>query len=624
MKRLIAILLALAALLPAFAGDLSIPTIIGSGMVLQRNSDACIWGWADEGVTVKVSVSWSKTVYTAKADVFGEWKVYIPTPDAMTGQTVKITGDGQKINLKDISLGDVWICSGQSNMQFSVGNSIDVSELARTPNANIRLYNSGRISSDIPQQDIPESHWTDTNPKDLKAFSAVGYAFGDILQKELGVPVGLVCVSFGGTPIEAWTPEDCFTNPKWIEGHKGMLALPKSQKHPERLRVATEYNANIAPIVNMKASGVIWYQGCHNTSYSAAWYGEMLENMICAWRQKFNSPQLPFYVVQIVPHIYYDGINGALVREGQALAASHLDHVEYISTIDLGDRIGDIHPRYKVGVASRLAAAALGEHYGKDVAYRMPCYESMEVADSSVRVHFANVSGGLHCSEGGIIGFQVAGEDGRFQIAKAFIKGSDIVLSSKGVANPKYVRYCFNEYPGKVKDSLGRPLAPFRTDNLNVVGPNDPIGKSSEISISVKGIDYNGVAPVELLKGAKLWTNKELYVKDLVRELKGFQFLPATVQTGDSTMGRVSITAHGDGTIYVMLRLPKYMWKLEKEGWKLYPVAKVTYVDAKKRPRGQVFIAYRKVSDGETVVLPGGDPKMAWGVIPIAKNIIQE
>lgn len=625
MKRIGFLLTALLVSAMAFAQGLSLPTILGNRMVLQRNADACIWGRAEEGATVKVKTSWSKTAYTATADVFGEWKVYVKTGDAATGESIKISSNGETVQLKDVMIGDVWLCSGQSNMQFKVGASLDVSELAKTPNPNIRLYNSGRISANIPQEDIPDVSWTETSPAQVKEFSAVGYAFGDMLQKELDVPIGLVCVSFGGTPVEAWTPEECLTDPKWIAGNKALLANPKNEKKISRLATATEYNANIAPIVNMTVSGVIWYQGCHNVSYSAPWYGEMLENMINSWRNKFNAPQMPFYIVQIVPQLPYEGINGALVREGQAAVAAKMDHVEVIGTIDQMDRPGDIHPRYKMEVARRLANAALGEHYGKDVAYRMPCYSSMEVEGSTVRVHFDNVTGNLVCAAPSVIGFQLAGDDNKYRPAKAVIDGKDVILSAKKVENPVNVRYCFNEYTGEVKDENGLPLLPFRTDRFdNVQSAIDHIGtEPSGIAITVKGADFNNVEKQVYDLGAKPWTNRDLTLPVVIPEFRGFEFLPATWKGVGEQMNKLTITALEDGTIYLLSRNLSYFFNLEKDGWKTFAASKAPFVNAKKQVKGQLFISYKDVKAGESVVLPASDANLN-GVCPLAKSILTE
>lgn len=607
------------------AQGLSVPGIIGSRMVLQRNADACIWGWAEEGATVKVKTSWSKDTYTATANVFGEWKVYVRTGDASTGQNIKISAEGEKIQLKDVMIGDVWLCSGQSNMQFKVASSPDVSELAKTPNTNIRLYNSGRISANLPQEDIPGVSWTETGAAQVREFSAVGYAFGDILQKELDVPIGLVCVSFGGTPVEAWTPEECLTDPKWIAGNKALLDNPKNAKRISRLATATEYNANIAPIVNMTVSGVIWYQGCHNVSYSAPWYGDMLENMITSWRNKFNAPDMPFYIVQLVPQLPYEGINGALVREGQASVAAKMDHVEVIGTIDQMDRPGDIHPRYKMEVARRLANAALGEHYGKDVAYRMPCYSSMEVDGSSVRVHFDNVTGDLVCAAPSLIGFQLAGDDNKYRPAKAVIDGSDVVLSARKVENPVNVRYCFNEYPGEVKDGNGLPLLPFRTDGLdNVLSAMDRIDViPSGTPITVRGVDFNNVEKRTYDIGARPWTNRDMTLPAVVPEFRGFEFLPATWKSAGEQMNKVTVTAMEDGTIYLLHRNLSYFFELEKDGWKTFAASKAPFVNEKKQVKGQMYITYREVKAGESVVLPASEANLN-GVCPLAKSILTE
>lgn len=230
--------------------------------------------------------------------------------------------------------------------------------------------------------DIYGAEWTTSSSAHLANFSAVAYAFGDKIERELGVPIGLINASYGGTSIESWMPEEeILGNKLFLTGlNESLRDNAHKWKGKERYFAAAQYNANIHPIVNTTIAGVIWYQGCHNVTTTVNHYDKLLTRFITSWRERFSNPNLPFYVVQIAPHTY-DGNAGALLREKQAKVAEEMEHVEIIATIDQNERTGDIHPRNKQVVGERLAAAALGEHYGLDVDYRSPSFRAKSLTD---------------------------------------------------------------------------------------------------------------------------------------------------------------------------------------------------------------------------------------------------
>ena len=272
MKKILTLLLIILLAGGSSAYALNVPSVISDNMVLQRNSTVRIWGTAEAGEKIIVTASWAAEKYSVEADVTGSWIVEIPTSEAAEKQTLKIDGASESLRFKNIMIGEVWICSGQSNMKFMVEQSIDVIASLKSPNPNIRLYNTGQRSSRIPMDDIPINGWTTSAPSNLGSFSAVGYAFADRLQKELGVPVGMINASYGGTSIESWMPEEEITgNELFNYGlNKSIEDNAKKWKGKDRYFAGAQYNANIHPIVNTTVAGVIWYQGCHNVVTTAS------------------------------------------------------------------------------------------------------------------------------------------------------------------------------------------------------------------------------------------------------------------------------------------------------------------------------------------------------------------
>ena len=598
---------------------LNVPSVISDNMVLQRNSAARVWGTAKPGEKISVTASWYSEPIQAVADELGQWLVSIPTGDAAYKQTLVIKGTEETLKFKNIMLGEVWICSGQSNMKFPVGNTIDVVSALKSPNPNIRLYNIGQRSSRVPMEDIPIDGWTSSAASNLESFSAVGYAFADVIQKELGVPVGVINASYGGTSIESWMPEEEILNNELFNYglNKSLQDNAKKWKGKDRYFAGAQYNANIHPIINTTIAGVIWYQGCHNVTTTAGHYDLLLERFIASWREVFRNPELPFYVVQIAPHTY-EGVKGAVLREKQALVANRLDHVEVIASIDQNERTGDIHPRNKQVIGERLAAAALGEHYGLDVVYKAPQYLSHKVEGNKVRVSFSEVKDGLKCDSDQIRGFQVAGSNGRFRLAQAEIEGNEVVVWSDKVKDPVEVRYCFDEYEGNLFASNGLPVHQFRTDFDNgakfdkaVYDINIP----EEITVKCSGCE-EGI----LANNIKPWNNRNYQIVGILPDLVGCAYLsPRWCESGESMPG-LTITAQSDGDIYILVR--DFSYCISLKNWEIIPCSAIQILDPdkKNRPRGMLYLAKREVKKGENVVLPSSDTNVS-GVIPVAKNI---
>ena len=608
--------------------SLEIPSAIGDNMVLQQNSTVNIWGYAKPKAKVSVACDWiaGKPV-SVKANAEGVWIVPVAVPAAsFDPHTVTIKCGKEVVTLSNILFGEVWLCSGQSNMEWPVRKTLDMKkDLEGKMNTNIRLLCTGRIAKETPQRDIPvqegkNTKWAVCNPKDLAEFSAVGYGFGKELQETLGVPIGLVDASYGGTFIEGWMKKEVIdADPKVAKD------CTKIKHKVWRGKESHLYNANIYPIRHNSFAGVIWYQGCANVSSSPRGYAHALEVLVNSWREEFENPTMPFYIVQLVPHTY-GGIKGAQLRESQEKAAKKIEHCEVIGTLDQLDIPGDIHPRYKGAIAHRLAQTALGEHYSKSVGvYRNPAYKSMSIEGNSIRISLNHVPTTL-TAEGRINGFQIGVTDPKnekklvFCLAEAKLEGKQIVVTAQGVTAPKAVRYCFNEDVGNVFSAEGLPLLPFRTDKNNSSLSAKPyVEPASEIAVTVeakKGYYTLG----ELKQGAHMWPNLKQKVSEVLpQEFEGFKMLTANSIKKHKTAGG-KITAAADGRVYCLARNTADIRKYhDKHGWKLIIPAEVRAVTPEGKKIASQYICYRDVKAGETVDLPR--VKDHYSLFVVAKEI---
>lgn len=452
----VAFLLLQAPSVPLAQADVTLPKVLSSHMVLQRERPVTIWGWADprEAVTVKLDGATA----TVKADARGNWKVVLPAVKADgKAHAVTITGKN-KIELDDILIGDVWIGSGQSNMEFALGGSTGAKEaIAAADCPQIRLLHVAKVQAKEPTKDIvvfagPRARnqpapppatgpaWKVCTPKTVPSFSAVLYYFGQRLQKETGVPMGLINSSWGGSPIEPWT----------VVGGKG----------------GGMYNAMIAPLQPFAIRGAIWYQGETNVfNKNGLAYSDKMKALIGGWREAWGY-EFPFYFVQIAPWSgrYEPGQLPAL-WEAQ-VASLKIPGTGMAVTTDLVDNIKDIHPKNKFDVGNRLALWALAKDYQRPVVYSGPLYKSMKVEGNKVRLAFAHVGGGLKSRDGKPLAeFEIAGADGKFVPAEATIDGEAVVVESKAVSSPAQVRFGWrNEACPNLVNKKGLPASPFKTD----------------------------------------------------------------------------------------------------------------------------------------------------------------
>jgi len=460
--------------------DVQLASIFGDSMVLQCELPVPVWGWADPGE--EVSVSLGDQIKTAKADNDGRWQV---TLDAMKanadGRTLTVSGKN-KIELSDVLVGEVWICSGQSNMEWALGGTLNAKEeLEAADHPLIRLFDvPGHTTSPLPKDTCPGS-WKICQPTTAGGFSAVGYFFGRRLQTELKVPIGLVGSNWGGTRIEPWTsPAGLQSVPELKEIADSVAAYNETTEVGGGSPSAI-YNAMIHPLAPFAMRGAIWYQGESNGGEGESYYHKT-QALVNGWRELFN-PELAFYWVQLAnfqnPNDNPAGGDGwAKLREAQRKALT-ITHTGMAVITDIG-QADDIHPRNKQDVGWRLAQWALNQTYGKkDLVPCGPLYKSHKVEGDAIRVSFDHVGSGLmvgskegleptkEVEDGKLARFAIAGADKQWHWADATIDGSDVVLKSSEVASPVAVRYAYTMNPtgANLYNKEGIPASPFRTDD---------------------------------------------------------------------------------------------------------------------------------------------------------------
>lgn len=443
--------------------NVRLPAVIGSHMVLQQKTEVTIWGWCDAAEKIKLKTSWDTTTYTTVGSSSAKWSMRVKTPTA--GGPYQITIDGNnKTVLEDVLIGEVWICSGQSNMEMSVTWGLPYQdEVTNATDKNIRFFYIPRTTADYPQDDV-KSEWVVCNPEDMKRFSAAGYFFGKTLRQNLNVPVGLINASWGGTPAEVWTPIEEINNNSLLKSAAEKLS--PSDWWP--VTPASTYNGMIYPVTKYTIAGAIWYQGEANVK-TASTYTQLLSTMITAWRKAWQK-DFPFYYVQIAPFAGYgDNSSSAFLREAQTKVLA-TPNTGMVVVTDLVDNINDIHPKMKKEVGVRLANYALAQTYGKQgIVYKSPSYKSMKVEKDKIRIYFDNADNGLMSKDKTIHEVFIAGEDQNFVPANAKIDRNTIVAWTDKVKKPVAVRFAFrNASLPNLFSKEGLPVDPFRTDEWPV------------------------------------------------------------------------------------------------------------------------------------------------------------
>jgi sialate O-acetylesterase len=489
--------------------DVTMPALFADHMVLQREKPIPVWGKAAPGEKLTVSIA-SQTV-TVTADADGNWQVTLD-PIASTDPLTMTVKGANDVVINDILMGEVWVCSGQSNMNMRVNRCLNADqEIASSANNAIRHFQIRNAVSPKALDDCSGA-WTVAGPDTVGGYTAAGYFFARELNRRLGVPIGLIHTSWGGTPAEAWTPRkqletmpecrpilDRFAKaleeyPARLEKHKQNIDAYKEKLEAWKATVKAEgaeaagrrprpprpplsenhphspsglYNAMIAPLVPYAIRGAIWYQGESNAG-RAYQYRTLFPAMISAWRDAWGQGAFPFYFVQLAnfhapqsdPN---NGSTWAELREAQAMALA-LPNTGMACIIDVGEA-DDIHPKNKQAVGERLALWALAKDYGQEVVYSGPVYRNMTRQGNTIRISFDHVGGGLAPKGDKLTGFAVAGADKTFVWADARIDGDSVLVSSDAVAEPVAVRYGWADNPpANLYNKEGLPAVPFRTD----------------------------------------------------------------------------------------------------------------------------------------------------------------
>ena len=457
MKRTALVLIMIFGAIISAKCNISLPEIFGDNMVLQRNSEVIFWGWGKTGEKVTIKADWMDKELSVTAGVQGSWKLAISTPRAGGPYNIHISGYNE-IVFKNVLVGEVWLCSGQSNMEWSAQSGIDnaAEEIRNADFPEIRLFTVCTSTASSPQQHLA-GQWLPCTPETMKPFSAIGYFFARKIHKELHVPVGIINSSWGGTPAESWMPEESITSDKFLSD-----AAAKQKPVPwGPVETARIYNAMIAPLIPYRIAGVLWYQGEANTVNAYA-YKEILSALIRSWRQKWEY-EFPFYFAQIAPYKYGNPYEGVLVRDAQRRTLD-MPNTGMAVLSDICDTL-NIHPKDKQDAALRLANLALRITYKVDGAsVSGPLFKSMSTNKNKAIITFSD-SDGLYSKGGNPTCFEIAGADRVFYKAEAKIRDGKVVVQSKNVKLPVAVRFAWsNTAVPNLFNSANLPASCFTTE----------------------------------------------------------------------------------------------------------------------------------------------------------------
>lgn len=466
------------------AQTLNLAGMFTDHMVFQRECDAAIWGTAKPGSNVQISPSWTKKSFEATTDAAGNWRTSIQTPAAGGPFQVDVKSGSNTKRLSDVLVGEVWICSGQSNMQWKLrGFGVDhfKEDVQKATLPKIRFCDIPQVLA-LKGQDNVKTRWTVCSPKSVLAFSAVGYFFGSKLHQELDIPIGLISTNWGGSSAEAWVSPEVLnrdfpefdsqfaTNQKIAE-QMGMIfnSRNKAPKGLNQRSPSVLYHSMIRPLIPFSFRGVVWYQGESNVKHPKQ-YRTLFPAMIQDWRTRWGQGDFPFYFVQIAPFAYKtEPVSAAFLREAQTMALQ-APNTGMVVTMDIGN-FSNIHPKQKKPVGERLAALALKHDYGQqDLVASSPMYAGYVVDGNKIRLNFDDIGGGLVSRDKlPLSHFTIAGADKSFTKAKAVIDGQTIVVSSKQIAKPVAVRFAWGsgDIPN-LSSQDGLPVSSFRTDDWPV------------------------------------------------------------------------------------------------------------------------------------------------------------
>ncbi len=456
--------------------QIRLPKIIGNNMVLQRNQAVPVWGWTKPGSTIKLTFAGQQR--SAKADDTGAWKILLGAMNANgQPQRMTITSDTSTVTLSNILVGEVWLCGGQSNMEYpmNIGKTyskpakgVDSAQLELSVgNPDIRLFKVEKVYS-LP--DVTSTGWNTASGTQLEQFSAAGYYFAKNIYNKLHIPIGVIQAAWGGSRIEPWTPAEAYA------------ALPafanESVKQPvmiDSAAVGKMYKSMVLPLQPYALHGFLWYQGESNCMINEKdmRYADKVQALVANWRKGFNEPKAPFYSVLIAPY-YYTKRKDHVPHTSETLPefweqqieSTRIPNTDIITVTDLVDDFKNIHPSYKWEVGRRLSLLALAKDYNtKNLEYSGPRYQKMQIKGDKIALTFSDADG-LKTSDGTpLTYFTIAGDDGKYVPATAEIQGNKVVVSSSAVTNPRSVRFAWTETANpNLINSAGLPALPFRTD----------------------------------------------------------------------------------------------------------------------------------------------------------------
>ena len=446
-----------------------LPDILSDNMVIQQNSSIKLWGTAKAKTSVKIKVSWSTVPYTCRSEKNGQWQISIQTNAASFQKHTITISDGKLITIQNVLIGEVWLCSGQSNMEMSF-NGFKNQPIADAnyyisnakKESGIRMLNVVKSSS-INSNSVGKGNWLESSPQNLPSFSATAYFFALRLQEQLKVPIGIINSSYGGSCIEGWL------SPGNLERYTD---FDFKQKIPDSMswqRPNVMYQNMIKPFRNYVINGFVWYQGESNVERYAT-YAQKLQELVYLWRYTFDNADLPFYVVEIAPFLYGDLVQAAKLREAQFQGVNLMYNTGYVCTNDLvlESEATNIHPSQKKPIGDRLANLVLHDSYHFDTIHAYsPSIDQYCITNDSIVLYFKNSEQGFQFQQE-FVGFEVADSTKSFISASASVgidKNTLVIKMGNGYV-PMAVRYCFKNFQlGNVKSTYGLPLVPFRTDD---------------------------------------------------------------------------------------------------------------------------------------------------------------
>ncbi|WP_434501791.1 sialate O-acetylesterase [Prevotella sp.] len=447
--------------------EIKLPHMFGDNMVMQRNSDCNIWGTADALKTVKITTSWNGKTYKVKVGDDGKWKLKISTPDAGGPYDISLS-DGKALTLHNILIGEVWICSGQSNMEMPMkgfkAQPVDgaLHELITGADKDLRLFTVSR-NARLQAVDTLQGKWNAADAETIRQFSATAYYFGSMLRKSLRIPVGLIVTSWGGSACEAWMSSD------WLKAFPD-VKLPTNEKDVDKLaqRCPTAlYNGMLRPLIGFTMRGVIWYQGEDNVNRASS-YSALMQKMVSGWRNEWKEGSFPFYYCQIAPYDYSLinwNYNSAYLREQQSMVENNVDNCRMAVLMDAGLQYG-IHPRKKREAGERLAMLALKNTYNVNGLPEFAAYSGVKFDGDTAVVSFSRSREWVYFNNSTSSDlFEVAGADKVFHPAKAWISRNQVYVKSDEVKHPVAVRYAFHDWAVGDLFHDGLPVSSFRTDN---------------------------------------------------------------------------------------------------------------------------------------------------------------